>query len=99
MTWPEGGLLWRMGAWFVAALALGYLNHRLLKRAFARAMADAKKGAAKLMPWYLVRMFLNFSIMLLAFFIDGHMYSLMAVLLGLLIPIIIEAISGLLKTT
>lgn len=99
MAWPEGSLAWRMGGWFIAALALGYLNHRLLKKAFARAMADVKKGAAKLMPWYLVRMFLNFSMMLLVFFIDGHMYSLMAVVLGLLIPIIAEAISGLLKTT
>jgi len=88
-----------MAAWFVAALALGYLNHRLLRKAFARAMADVKNGAAKLMPWYLVRMFLNFSIMLLAFFVDGHVYSLVAVMLGLLIPIIFEAISGLLKTT
>lgn len=93
MDWPEGTLLWRVGIWFLLAVGVGYLNHRLVMGAMERAAADAKKGASKIMPWYLVRSASNFVMMLLAFFIDGHTYVLLAVLAGLLVMTIVLAVS------
>lgn len=93
MAWPEGSLLWRIVIWFVLSLGLGFLNYWLIMKAMARAEADPQKGFAKVAPWYIVRMVTNFSMMLLAFFLDGSIYVLLAVLSGLLIMTAVMALS------
>lgn len=92
IDWPEGLLIWRIIGWLILGGLVSTLHYRMIQATIARAAREPERGSSIIMSRYLVRMVLNFGMMLLAYVIDGHPYVLIATLAGLLSTTVLMAV-------